>query len=109
MNENFSISARIAATALTASGVFFVGYANTSEPTMEIGRVGVERYRVSSLQVTNEVRVLTEVKNLDAKSPRARLVADLRAIRQRAIAKGMRLKSMDEIRAEIEAARELGA
>lgn len=52
-----------------------------------------DKVRVSSIGAAPGASPLT---------PRAELLRDLKTLRERAIAKGMKLKSMDEIRADIE-------
>jgi hypothetical protein len=93
---------------MTAFGGHPVSHANTGKPKMDAIRVGVERYRVESVPNPSVSRVTTTVEK-PVMSARAELVERLLAIRRKAIANGMQLQTMDEIRAEIEAARELGA
>lgn len=79
---------------------------STAGADMSRSSTSAEKLHLESTRDTAPVLLST----VSAPKPsRAKLVEELRAIRQRAIGKGMQLKTMDEIRAEIEAARELGA
>jgi len=109
MNNTSTIPACAVLTLMTAFGSHPVSYANTGDHKMDTIRVGVEHYRIESVPNPSVSRVTTTVEKPVMKSARAELVERLLAIRRRAIANGMQLQTMDEIRAEIEAARELGA
>lgn len=68
-----------------------------------------ETYSFFASRPTSVLRISTKPEEPKMKSERAEMVARLLAIRNKAIANGMKLQTMDEIRSEIEASREFGA
>jgi hypothetical protein len=84
-----------------AVATYTIGANEIRTSSTSADRLRMERTRGELLLGTSTV--------VAAKSARAEMVDRMLAIRRRAIANGMTLQTVDEIRSEIEAAREFGA
>lgn len=102
-----SMQLRVTAASLTACGI--MACASTATTDVETWHMDQNEVHFATSQRGTEIRSITSSAHARPLSKRGRLIADLRAIRASAIAKGLELKSADEIRAEVEEARELGA
>lgn len=89
---------------LVSMGCTIASSSNTAHPETQSTSSALQR---SAGQSAIEIRLSTtaEVRA----TPRAKLVAKLRALRSMAIADGLKLQTIDEIRHEIEMARDLEA